>query len=171
MIVCPSCKHKELEGALFCSECGAQLSYQKRSPTDTVDYSRMATGKKPKKGSAANVKSEGTPQASNLALLIVDTGTMLPLEGGAEFTLGRVSGTQPILPDIDLTPFHAYENGVSRLHATVKVAEGNIMISDLGSANGTRVNGQRIPAHTPQQLENGDILTLGKFKLQVLFQG
>jgi hypothetical protein len=25
MIVCPNCQHKELPGALFCSECGAQL--------------------------------------------------------------------------------------------------------------------------------------------------
>ncbi len=25
MIVCPNCHHKELPGALFCSECGARL--------------------------------------------------------------------------------------------------------------------------------------------------
>ena len=25
MIICPNCHHKELPGALFCSECGARL--------------------------------------------------------------------------------------------------------------------------------------------------
>lgn len=169
MIVCPSCNHKELEGALFCSACGAQLSYQERSPTETVNY-KQTPAQKERKQEPVEKRSDPAPQGTNLALLIVDTGQVLPLEGGAEYTLGRVSGSQPILPDIDLTPFHAYESGVSRLHATVKVADKRILVSDLGSANGTRLNGQRIPAHDPQELENGDILTLGKFKVQVLIQ-
>jgi len=99
---------------------------------------------------------------------VLDTGAIIAPEGESEFTLGRVSGSQPILPDIDLTPYQAYESGVSRLHATIKIEKMKIIVIDLGSANGTRVNGKKIPPHTPQPLENGDILTLGKFKLQVL---
>jgi len=99
---------------------------------------------------------------------VLETGAIIAPEGGLEFTLGRVSGSQPILPDIDLTPYQAYESGVSRLHATIKIEKMKIIVIDLGSANGTRVNGKKIPPHTPQPLENGDILTLGKFKLQVL---
>jgi pSer/pThr/pTyr-binding forkhead associated (FHA) protein len=79
-----------------------------------------------------------------------------------------VSGNQPILPDLDLTGYQAYEGGVSRLHATLKIEKVGITVTDLGSANGTRLNGKKIPPHTPQPLENGDILALGKFKVQVL---
>jgi pSer/pThr/pTyr-binding forkhead associated (FHA) protein len=103
-----------------------------------------------------------------ISLKIMDGGSIIPLEGGLEFTLGRVSGNQPILPDIDLTPYKAYENGVSRLHATIKIDKEAVIVTDLGSANGTRVNGKKVAPHTQQSIQNEDILTLGKFKIQVL---
>jgi len=103
-----------------------------------------------------------------VSLKIMEGGTIIPLEGGLEFTLGRVSGNQPILPDIDLTPYQAYEGGVSRLHATIKIDKQAVTVTDLGSANGTRVNGRKVAPHTQQSLHNEDILTLGKFKIQVL---
>jgi pSer/pThr/pTyr-binding forkhead associated (FHA) protein len=98
----------------------------------------------------------------------LDTGAIIPLEGGLELALGRISGNQPILPDIDLTPYQAFEGGVSRLHATIKIEKTEIILTDLGSANGTRVNGKKIVPHSTLTLENGDILTLGRFKVQVL---
>ena len=36
MILCPNCLHKELVGAFFCSECGAQLVYSNGVPTSTI---------------------------------------------------------------------------------------------------------------------------------------
>jgi pSer/pThr/pTyr-binding forkhead associated (FHA) protein len=92
------------------------------------------------------------------------------LEGTYEYTLGRVSGNQPILPDIDLTPFQAYEGGVSRLHATIRVDPDQVFINDLGSANGTRINGKKMAAHSTQELADGDMISLGKFKIQILIR-
>jgi pSer/pThr/pTyr-binding forkhead associated (FHA) protein len=45
-----------------------------------------------------------------------------------------------------------------------------ITVTDLGSVNGTRINGRKITAHIPHPIKNGDILTLGKFKIQVLIR-
>jgi pSer/pThr/pTyr-binding forkhead associated (FHA) protein len=42
-----------------------------------------------------------------------------------------------------------------------------IWVTDLGSANGTLVNGKIIPAHVQVPIEQGDYLTLGKLKLQI----
>jgi pSer/pThr/pTyr-binding forkhead associated (FHA) protein len=42
------------------------------------------------------------------------------------------------------------------------------VLSDLGSANGTRINGAKIPAYTPQRLVNGDRVTLGKFQIEII---
>jgi pSer/pThr/pTyr-binding forkhead associated (FHA) protein len=100
----------------------------------------------------------------------METGQAIPLDEGEEFTLGRISGSQPILPDIDLTPYKAYEGGVSRIHATIKIVQNQVTITDLGSANGTRVNGKKIAAQQPYSLNNEDMLSLGKFKTQIIIQ-
>jgi pSer/pThr/pTyr-binding forkhead associated (FHA) protein len=169
MIICPSCNHEEFIGALFCSECGTKLPYQDLSVPKTAIYEGEAKIPSEPLEPPSPRKSQSKPlPESSVSLKVLDTGAIIPLEGGLEFTLGRVSGNQPILPDLDLTPYSAYESGVSRLHATIKIEKPGISVTDLGSANGTRVNGKKIPPHTPQLLENGDILTMGKFKVQVL---
>jgi pSer/pThr/pTyr-binding forkhead associated (FHA) protein len=56
------------------------------------------------------------------------------------------------------------------MHASLRVVDDQVMAIDLGSANGTRINGMKIEPHTPYPLRHGDILTLGKFKIQVLLR-
>lgn len=166
MITCPSCYNQDLEGALFCSTCGSQLTYQSRSPTETVQYPESG----PILESSAETRAIlSTPDISaRVSLKIIKTGQIIPLDGGADYTIGRVSGTQPILPDIDLTPFRAYESGVSRLHATIRVSDESVTLSDLGSANGTMLNGSKIPSYEPCLLTNGDVIVLGKFQVEIL---
>jgi hypothetical protein len=174
MITCTTCKHEEYFGALYCSACGAQLNYQAPTPTKTAHYTNEPSAGAALKPAPAvetfpKPASKPLPETS-VSLKVLDSGMVLPLEGGLEFTLGRVSGNQPILPDIDLTPYQAYEGGVSRLHSTIKIEKTAVTVTDLGSANGTRVNGKKISPHTPLPLENGDIISMGKFKLQVLIR-
>lgn len=179
MIICPNCHHKELPGALFCSECGARLisldylttqSLQK-VPTDhfneTVEYSSSSL--KDISEEETNVEPEvihGGDAA--LALYVLENKQTLQLAGRTEFTMGRVAEGQPILPDVDLSPYDAYAQGVSRLHAALKVSRNRVAIMDLGSSNGTRVNGQKIVPHVDYPLNNSDIIALGKLKLKIL---
>ena len=65
-------------------------------------------------------------------------------------------------------PYQAYEKGVSRLHASIKINVDPVTVTDLGSVNGTRLNGQRISSNKAMPLTHGDIITLGKFKLQLI---
>ena len=166
MIICPTCKHEEIVGALFCSECGAALSHAEVSPTVTLV---VENDKIPDTSSLEDNDPTGgdsLPDKGQLvSIKILKTGQTLPLEDGEEFILGRVGGKQPILPDIDLTPYGGYEEGVSRLHAIIKITHDQVAITDLGSANGTWVNGKKATAHNPYPLKNGDILTLGKFQI------
>jgi pSer/pThr/pTyr-binding forkhead associated (FHA) protein len=116
-------------------------------------------------------KSSPIPPAlvgNAISLHILDVGQIIPLDGREVFTLGRTSEGQAVLPDIDLSPYHAYEKGVSRLHASLKTGNGQVIVTDLGSVNGTRVNGRKIIPHQFQPINHGDILTLGKLKIQVL---
>ncbi|HSF82684.1 MAG TPA: FHA domain-containing protein [Anaerolineales bacterium] len=172
MITCSSCQNSELEGALFCSNCGARLSHGEGSPPETASYAGNLNQVSRYEGFMPNGQVESLlASQSGVVLQVMSTGDQIPLEGEGEFTLGRVSGSQPILPDIDLTPFQAYEAGVSRLHATILLQKQSTTITDLGSANGTRVNGQRIAAHDPHPLKDGDVLSLGNFKARLLIRG
>lgn len=53
--------------------------------------------------------------------------------------------------------------GVSRHHARILVSHGDANLEDLGSKNGTHVNGRRIT--TPARLADGDEIGLGAVSL------
>jgi len=145
MIKCSNCQHENLPGALFCSECGARLIERedltthaiKQSPSDVL--SPELTPPVASQTVMPEVEAE-----SVISLLISETGQVLHLAGRNEYTIGRMSEGQPILPDVDLSPYDAFSQGVSRLHVSLKLTKNGVVITDLGSSNGTRVNGQKI---------------------------
>lgn len=49
---------------------------------------------------------------------------------------------------------------VSRRHARLTLREDAVWVEDLGSKNGTFLNGERLPAHTPLPMKEGDILAI-----------
>jgi pSer/pThr/pTyr-binding forkhead associated (FHA) protein len=73
-------------------------------------------------------------------------------------------------PDFDLTPFGALENGVSRMHATIERSEDTLTIMDMGSANGTHLNGQKLVPNQPRILRDGDEIRLGKLVAHIYFK-
>ena len=142
MIVCPNCKHTNMTGAMFCSECGAQLVGADMFTTQNIATGQMHEAVKQSFPSS----KPAAPVSLNtwVTLHLMDTGQMLPLSDRNEFTLGRISEGQPIMPDMDLSPYQAYASGVSRLHAVIKRIGDRVLLMDLGSANGTFVNGKRL---------------------------
>ena len=91
--------------------------------------------------------------ASRPAALEVVQGT----EKGALFVLKPGTWT---LGRSNQASFKVLATGVSRLHGRlVMLGDERIILHDLGSTNGTRVNGKRIRA--PLRLEEGDRIELG----------
>ena len=84
-------------------------------------------------------------------------------------TIGRSDSGSTFKPDIDLEDLGAVEKGVSRRHAQIELGDGNVTIHDLDSANGTYLNGQRLPAFQPRILHNGDELRFGKLTTNIFF--
>jgi hypothetical protein len=172
MIICPNCQHEEMPGSLFCNECGAQLVIPEtpttqniqRIPTDLLSVKLKPEVSLPQKQGAT------TSVIADVSLHLVDSGEMVRLAGQTEFTIGRTAEGQPILPDVDLSRFEAYAQGVSRLHASIKIFNQRVVITDLGSSNGTRVNGQKIVPHVDYPLNHGDMIALGKFTIQILIK-
>jgi pSer/pThr/pTyr-binding forkhead associated (FHA) protein len=85
-------------------------------------------------------------------------GKTFPLEK-QEILLGR-----DLANDISIS-----DPEVSRRHARFLMQEDNVIIEDLGSTNGTFLNGQRIAS--PQQLRAGDVITLGENIVMVFDKG
>jgi hypothetical protein len=156
-----------MAGAMFCAECGAQLVGR-----DTLTTQNITTQQFEKVNERVPKTEYQTFDGSDAwgSLHLLDTGQVLPLSVRNEFTMGRISEGQPIMPDIDLSPYQAYAAGVSRLHAVIKRDGNHIIFIDLGSANGTYINGKRLTPNVEQVLSHGDIIALGKLKLQILIK-
>ena len=67
---------------------------------------------------------------------------------GSSTVVGRGAETEVCLTD----------TGVSRRHAELRRVDGHVELHDLGSTNGTLVNGHRVDAVT---LTDGDLITIG----------
>ena len=175
MVTCPNCRHEEIFGALFCSECGARLVVVDLPTTQNISHgsSETFTFQVRSKSPPTSVTSQGAAPAqveATVSLHLVESGQILNLSGQTEYTIGRAAEGQFILPDVDLSNYQAYAQGVSRLHAALKVNNLRVCITDLGSSNGTRVNGQKIVPNVDFPLNHGDVIALGKFKIQVLLR-
>ena len=55
------------------------------------------------------------------------------------------------------------DNNVSRRHAEIRLQEDHYVLVDLGSTNGTKVNGARVKERV---LADGDEIALGKTQLR-----
>jgi pSer/pThr/pTyr-binding forkhead associated (FHA) protein len=81
------------------------------------------------------------------------TGAIHAVPGSA--TVGRSTSSDIVLPD----------EAVSRSHAAFRVDGQTLVVEDLGSSNGTLVNGELIDI--PCRLAPGDVVTVGSTELEV----
>lgn len=165
MIECPTCNHREFVGTLFCSECGTRLVHVNPMPTKSISRETIRDEAKTTRPTPPG------PELSSGALIglrVIATGEIISLIGRDNFTMGRSNKGQAILPDVDLSRFDAYDYGLSRMHAEVRIDESEAHIVDLESANGTIVNGKRIIPNQPEPIEHGDIVQLGRLRLQLI---
>ncbi len=56
---------------------------------------------------------------------------------------------------------------LSRRHARLRLSDGRLTIEDLGSTNGTIVDGMRLPPETPRPLRDGAQVLLGEIRFVV----
>jgi hypothetical protein len=80
----------------------------------------------------------------------------LVLPSGERIGLGAESTTIGRLPDCTIP---LADTNISRRHCEVRPSSKGYVVADLGSTNGTKVNGLRIQGE--QTLEDGDIISVG----------
>ncbi|MBZ0301389.1 MAG: FHA domain-containing protein [Anaerolineae bacterium] len=107
---------------------------------------------------------------ATIILRIRDVSEPIMLEPANQIILGRKDMTSTNEPDLDLTPYDALDKGVSRIHAAIRRSEDNLTLVDLGSANGTHLNGQRLVPDQPRLLRDGDEVRLGRLVTHIYFR-
>ena len=136
---CTDCQTENIEGALFCEECGVKLE-------------------------AIAMESEGE---ETILVLASSDGSRLEMPAKDEIVVGREDPISDIFPDVDLTGLGGMDKGVSRKHAVIHRAGVEYMVEDLGSTNGTYINKKKIQPHDPQMIKAGDELRFGKLALKL----
>jgi pSer/pThr/pTyr-binding forkhead associated (FHA) protein len=86
---------------------------------------------------------------------------LIPLEGGEPIDIVRDLTLVGRKEDCDLRLDH---KSVSKLHCVLVKTDGLLLLRDLGSTNGTRVNGQRVRRAA---LLPNDQVTIAGFKFRV----
>jgi tRNA A-37 threonylcarbamoyl transferase component Bud32 len=78
--------------------------------------------------------------------------------------IGRRDPRQNHYPELDLAE---YDRGIaSRHHATIQRDGDFYTLVDLGSTNGTMVNGVLVPPRQPQRLRQGDRIKVGEVEME-----
>lgn len=145
---CGECGHVNLVGSRFCSSCGRPLNAEEEITTESLE-------------TLGGIDGTLDMQApSSGAVLIVTSGHQAGtryLLSGEQMMVGRHPDSDIFLDDIT----------VSRRHVELQVGSTGYVISDVGSLNGTYLNGERL-GESDAALTNGDELQIGKFKLLYL---
>lgn len=113
-----------------------------------------------------NAETEGTEQESEepgepdekvrLTLGGMNSDDVRIVEFSDKATLGRRSTNNVVISD----------NAVSGEHCRLTYSDGKVIIEDMGSTNGTVLNGEKV---TVSEIKNGDVLILGKTKYKISF--
>jgi len=94
-------------------------------------------------------------------LVAKPSGTEVPLPAGPEIRFGRFDSVTGMHPDVDLAPFDT-KRMTSRRHAKILREEGRLFVfEEIGTANGTFVNGKRIATGTKVEIRDGDEVRFG----------
>lgn len=162
--LCPRCGKPNMVGEVFCAYCGNFL----KTGTSLNQTTHLAQ---------TNILVHPTNyfgESSTLVLVVGKDKTsykIQPQHLAHETVIGRSDGGT-VKPDIDLSAHDAAVLGVSRLHVALNYnAESNLLsISDMKSANGTYINGQKLLPQEVRVLRDGDELRIGRLAVRAYFQ-
>ncbi|MDR1966909.1 MAG: FHA domain-containing protein [Synergistaceae bacterium] len=141
--LCPACGEANPVSEVVCRVCMTNLSSVPPLPAG-----RTENPPDPDEPSL-DAEAKTAPSPSVLTFKRVSDGRAIPVASGD--AIGRLGEM--------LETFEAYRT-VSRVHARVALTDDAWAIEDLGSTNGTWVNGRRIEPGRPCPIKKGDTVSL-----------
>jgi hypothetical protein len=169
MSACVQCGHSNLLDLPICEYCYALLP-------ETLMVEQV-----PEDPRANGLEGEAEPVVQHtqhvgfltpdvIALYINDRAMPILHEFQGELVLGRYTPSPDSAQRFDLSLYEAFDAGVSRLHASLRRQEtGEVELIDLGSTDGTWLNGERLAPYLAAQVNSGDYLRLSRLWLTLYF--
>ncbi len=166
---CAYCGHENREGLLFCEECGQSLAGDSAAAT-AMASTKQLQNVPDELGTKATWGTARFGSESSIIIHIRDAAEPIVLQPRQETIFGRADINTRTLPDMDLSPYGALEKGVSRIHAAIRRSEDTLTLVDLGSVNGTFLNGQRLIPNQPRVLRDGDEIRFARLVVHIYFK-
>lgn len=165
---CTACGTPCPESANFCAQCGTPLNAMGDRPTGTIPRVPESLGVgahqggQPMGGDMTTDLSQYIDYVAVRQQLSPNTALLVCVRGpnaGARFlldhpviTVGRHNESSIFLDDVT----------VSRRHSEFRIEDEGLSVVDVGSLNGTYVNGQLVDR---ARIANGDTIQIGKYRL------
>lgn len=159
---CNRCAHTVPSTSMRCPHCGAEL-FPTITPV-TVPIVRRPLSIPVSNGHLSHYFGED----SRLIIQFLPSGVCVPVHLTGPLVLGREDGGT-MDEVLDLSEFNATKHGVSRRHAMLRREDDRLVVNDLGSTNGTHLNGSLLLPHEDYPLAHGDKLILGTLHLLISF--
>jgi hypothetical protein len=166
VIKCPSCQKRHPANTLFCDECGAYLAAEEDRRTDPLAIGNVDWVEETQQASP-DLPDTNAVRPMTLKLAVRDSGRISEFHLTKEISIGRLDAASATFPDVDLTVDGGLEQGVSRRHARITRQGMDLFVEDLGSVNGTVLNGRRLTPYLPHPLKTGDEIQVGRLVLRV----
>lgn len=142
-----------MDGTLSLEDLSARI---KNGPASEAAPGTAEKPEKPETPAAPEKKQE-------LCLLAMNAPKKVKIRVQKDhFVIGKVGGA--VDAGID------FNKMISRVHCCVDRSGNQFTITDLGSTNGTFLNGNRLSPNQPQAMKNGDILRLANSIFQVILE-
>ena len=169
LLKCRNCGHVVNSTAIICPECAEPVRKQDMRASETMmvkdnlimdeeDATSYASGTSRLNGSLVYITIERQNEA------ITRNIRERPV------LLGRLEQHEIDRYNIDLSHMNALERGVSRHHVALISKEGRVYVRDLGSANGTMLNGTELEPNKLYAVHDGDDVMLGRMMLWINFE-
>lgn len=132
------------------------------------DQGATYTPSSPTPAAPASTPSPVAATAGATLTITFPSGQVFTMQGD-EVNVGRADVAQNWHPELDVIPYGggAPDLGVSRHHARILREDGRFTVVDVGSTNGTYVNGRAATYNQPAELSDGDTLSFGALNTQV----
>lgn len=158
---CLACGYYVAPGTVCCPRCGALIEVE---PDPSVTTARV---RRPATISETTTPSE-FPADARVVLQFLPSAHCMSLDLPHPIVLGR-SGLPGSDGLIDLTDYDARQHGVSRRHCILERRDPYLVVIDLGSTNGTYLNGDRLAPQQAVPVSSGDRLILGTLHMMITF--
>jgi len=170
MVKCPFCGTTHVANTVFCGECGNYLLEDDQRKTDPLEKNEAAWAGESGSGSPDDTPLPENSRLAALRLRIGERKREVEVKLNKDVNIGRVDPTSTVFPEVDLTNDEDAMKSVSRRHARIFVRDNAVKLEDLGSVNGTHINGRKLDPYMPEVLHDGDILQLGRVAIEVSLQ-